>query len=181
MKILSEKRVHTNEFGGTVDLITGIDDFDTEVEFDEEFHTYTLNGKILPSVTSLLDDGEYANVDKNILKYAQDKGTIVHEEIENYLKNGIEGFTSEFYEFLELFKENEELFEHKAIFDFKTYAVATPKNREKCYKQTTKYAEAIKYLTGKDIKEKYLVHLPHDKKGRIYDLQSEFEEGEKHE
>jgi hypothetical protein len=125
MKILSEKQVHTNEYAGTVDLITGIDDFKTEIEFDKEFHCYTLKGKTLPSVTSILDEGEYSNIDKDVLKYAQDKGTIVHEEIENFLKNGIEGFTSEFYEFLELFKENEELFEDKAIFDFKTSKTLT--------------------------------------------------------
>lgn len=176
MKLLSEKKVYTEEYAGTVDLITGIDDFETEIEFDEDFHTYTLQGKILPSVTSLLDNGEYEHVDKDVLKYAQDKGTIVHEEIENYLKNGIEGFTSEFYEFLDLFNENKELFEEKAIFDFKTYATATPKNREKCYKQTSKYAKAVEYLSGEKIEQFYLVHLPHGKKGRIYDLTKEFGE-----
>lgn len=178
MKILSEKRVYTDEYAGTADLITGIDDFETEIEFDEDFHCYTLKGKTLPSVTSLLDEGEYSNIDKDILQYAQDKGTIVHSEIENYLKNGIEGFTKEFDEFLDLFNDNKLLFEDKAIFDFKTYTTATPKNREKCFKQLTMYAKAIEYLTGEKITKKYLVHLPHDKKGRIYDLQSEFEEGE---
>jgi hypothetical protein len=178
MKLLSEKIVHTNEYAGCADLITGIEDFKTEIDFDEEWHVYTLKGKTLPSVTSLLDEGEYSNIDKDILQYAQDKGTIVHEEIENFLKNGIEGFTSEFYEFLELFKENEELFEDKAIFDFKTYATATPKNREKCFKQLTVYAKAIEYLTGEKITKKYLIHLPHDKNGRIYNLTEEFDKGE---
>lgn len=175
MKLLSEKIVHTNKYAGTVDLITGLDDFKIEVEFDSEWHSYKLNGKILPSVTSLLADDTYDNVDKKVLQYAQDKGTIVHKEIEDYLKHNIMGFSHEFYEFLDIFTNQWEIFENKAIFDFKTYSIATPKNREKCYKQIKMYAEAVKYLTGEEIECYYLVHLPHDKKGRVYDLRKEFE------
>lgn len=173
--MLCEKTIYTDEYAGTVDLITGIEDFETNIEFDNDFHTYRLNGKLLPSVTQLLDDGEYKNVDKNILEYARKKGTIVHKEIQNYLESHIEGVTSEFYEFLRLYTEEQEKFVKKAIFDFKTYSVATPKNREKCYKQIKMYAEGVKYLTGIEIDNYYMVHLPHNKKGKIYDLRSEFE------
>lgn len=175
MKILSEKMINTKEFAGCVDIITGIDDFETELEFDPEWHVYRLNGKILPSVTQILDDGKYDNIDKDILKYAQEKGTIVHAEIERYLKTQEMGFTGEFYTFLDIFIENKVLFENKAIFDIKTYSVATPQNREKCYKQEKMYAEGIKYLTGEDIKNFYMIHLPHNKKGKIIDLGKEFE------
>ena len=175
MKLLSEKIVNTDKYAGTVDLITGIDDFDAEVEYDDEWHTYRLNGKIIPSVTQLLDDGEYDNVDKDLLKYASDKGKIVHKEIEIYLKTGNFGFSSEFYEFLNIYSTNEELFNSTAIFDFKTYSVATSMNRFKCYQQVKMYAEAVKYLTGEEIKGYYLVHLPHNGKGRVYDLRKEFE------
>ena len=175
MKILSEKIINTDTYAGTVDIITGIDDFKAQVEFNEEWHTYTLDGKILPSVTQMLDDGTYDNIDKDVLKYAQDKGTIVHKEIEEYLKNGKIGFTKEFYTFLDLYNENKELFEQEAIWDIKTYATATPQNREKCYKQETLYAGGIKYLTGHEIHNKYMIHLPHDKKGKIIDLRKEFE------
>ena len=174
--MLCEKTIYTDEYAGTVDLITGIEDFDTSnLKFDNDFHTYRLNGKLLPSVTQLLDDGEYNNVDKNILEYARKKGTIVHKEIQNYLESHLEGVTSEFYEFLRLYTEEQEKFVKKAIFDFKTYSVATPKNREKCYKQIKMYAEGVKYLTGIEIDNYYMVHLPHNKKGKIYDLRSEFE------
>lgn len=175
MKILSEKIINTDTYAGTVDIITGIDDFKTQVDYNPEWHVYTLGGKILPSVTQLLDDGTYDNIDKNILKYAQDKGTIVHKEVEEYLKKGKMGFTKEFYTFLDLYNENKELFEQEAIWDIKTYATATPQNREKCYKQETMYAGGIKYLTGKEINNKYMIHLPHDKKGKIIDLRKEFE------
>ena len=177
MKLLCEKIVYTKDYAGTVDLITGIDDFKTDIEFDEEWHSYTLEGEKLPSVTTLLDDGTYdnSNIDKDVLEYAQKKGTIVHKEIQDYLESNLEGFSSEFYEFLDLFINNKELFLKKAIFDYKTYSVATPKNRKKCYEQIKMYAGAIKYLTGEEIEGYYLIHLPHNKKGRIYDLRGEFE------
>lgn len=175
MKLLSEKIVNTDKYAGTVDLITGIDDFKEQVVYDDEWHTYKLDGKIIPSVTQLLDDGEYSDVDKDILKYAQDKGKIVHKEIETYFKTGSMGFTSEFYSFLSIYKANEELFNSTAIFDFKTYSVASPYNRKKCYQQIKMYADAIKYLTGEEINGYYLIHLPHDGKGRVYDLRKEFE------
>lgn len=173
--MLCEKVVYTDEYAGAVDLITGIDDFKVDIEFDPEWHTYRYNGKLLPSVTQILDDGEYKYVDKNILEYARKKGTIVHKEIQDYLESHLEGVTSEFYEFLRLYTEEQEKFVKKAIFDFKTYSVATPKNREKCYKQIKMYAEGVKYLTGIEIDNYYMVHLPHNKKGKIYDLRKEFE------
>lgn len=174
MKILSEKKVHTDEYAGCIDILTGFDDFDSELEFDEMWHSYTYKDKILPSVTQLLDDGSYDKIDKKILEYAQTRGTIIHGEVEDYLKHGEMGFTDEFYNFLDLFNENEELFEQRAIFDIKTYSVATPKNREKCYKQETKYADAVKYMTGEKVEHFYLIHLPKTGKSRIYDLGDEF-------
>lgn len=181
MKILCEKALHTDNYAGTADLITGIDDFDSELEFNEEFHTYKLNGKLLISVTQLLDDGTYdnKNIDKDVLKYAQEKGTIVHKEIQEWLESKKDGFTKELDNFKELYKNNKKLFNSKAIFDFKTYSVATPKNREKCYKQIKMYDDALLFMTGKRVNHYYLVHLPHDKPGKIYDLKGEFENDRK--
>lgn len=173
--VLTEKIVNTDKFAGTVDLITGIKEFKSDVEYDDEWHTYTLNGKIIPSVTQLLDDGCYANIDPKILEYAQFKGSLVHEEIEQWWKQAEEGFTSEFYEFLRLYTENKEFFDKKAIFDYKTYNTNLKKNREKCYKQIKMYAEAVKYLTGEEIENYYMIWLPHNKKGKIFDLRKEFE------
>lgn len=173
--MLTEKIVNTNEYAGCCDLITGIKDFNSQVEYIEDFHCYKLDGKIIPSVTQLLDDGGYEGIDKEILKYAQDKGTIVHKEIETYLKTSETGFTSEFYEFLRLYKENQELFSTRAIFDYKTYNTNLKKNREKCYKQIQMYDKAIEYLTGEKVDNYYMVLLPHDKPGKIFDLKEEFE------
>lgn len=163
--------VHTKEYAGCVDIITGIEDFDTpELTFDEEWHTYRVNGKIIPSVTRLLDDGSYTNVDPEILKRACERGTLIHKEIETYLKNDLKGFTDEFYEFLNIYTTEHKKFEEKAIFDVKTYAVASKKNKEKCLKQEKMYAEAIEYLTGEKIDKFYMIHLPKNKKGKLIEL-----------
>lgn len=176
--MLTEKIVNTNEYAGTVDLITGVEDFNSQVEYIEEFHCYKLDGKIIPSVTQLLDDGRYENIDKDILKYARNKGTIVHKEIETYLKTSEMGFTSEFYDFLRLYKENQGLFSKRAIFDYKTYNTNLKKNREKCYKQIQMYDKALEYLTGKGVEDYFMVFLPHNKPGKIFDLKKEFENGD---
>lgn len=169
--ILSEKMVHTKEYAGCVDIITGIEDFNTpELTFDEEWHTYRVNGKIVPSVTRLLDDGSYANVDQEILKKACERGTLIHKEIETYLKSNIKGYTDEFYEFLNIYTTEQEKFLEKAIFDIKTYAIASKKNKEKCLKQEKMYAEAIEYLTGEKIEKFYMIHLPKNKKGKLIEL-----------
>lgn len=173
--MLCEKTIYTDEYAGTADLITGINDFETKIEFDEEWHTYRYNGKILPSVTTLLDDGEYKNVDGKILEYARKKGTLIHKEIQEYLENNKKGITKEFYDFLNIYENEKEKFKEKAIFDYKTYSIATPKNRKKCYKQIKMYAEAVKYIAGEEIEKYYMIHLPHNKKGKIYDLREEFE------
>lgn len=171
MKILSEKMIYTPDYGGTADIITGIEDFDTpELTFDEEWHTYRVNGKIVPSVTRLLDDGSYTNVDQEILKKACERGTLIHKEIEMYLKHTEKGFTDEFQEFLYIYTTEQEKFLEKAIFDIKTYAVASKKNREKCLKQEKMYAEAIEYLTGEKIEKFYMIHLPKNKKGKLIEL-----------
>lgn len=173
MKIISEKIVNTDKYAGTVDIITGIDNFDCTCTYNEEWHTYRLNGKIIPSVTQLLSDDEYIDVALNILEYARKKGTLVHKEIENFLKKGEYGFTKEFEEFLRLFNENKELFEKEGIFDIKTYSTLTKKNKSKCYSQCELYSGGIKYLTGKDIADFYMIWLPHTKEGKIIKLEGE--------
>jgi hypothetical protein len=176
MKILSEKIVNTDKYGGTIDILTGIDDFNATCTYNDEWHTYKLNGEIIPSVSKLLDDGSYKDVDEEILKRAQERGHLIHKEIEMYLKSEEMGYTDEFYDFLDIFINNQETFEKKAIFDIKTYKTATKKNREKCYKQEKMYAEAVKYLTNEEINNFYMIHLPKNDKGKLIDLGKEFKD-----
>lgn len=174
MKILSEVIVNTSEYAGTIDILTGVDNITPQVEYNEEWHTYKLNGKIIPSVTKLLDNGEYIGVPEEVLEKARVRGTLIHKEIEEYLKENKYGFTDEFEEFLRLFNENKELFEQVAIFDIKTYSSNAPAKREKCYKQTCMYGDAVEYLTGTKVEHHYEIWLPKNKKGKIIDLDKEF-------
>lgn len=178
MKILSEQIVNTREYAGTIDILTGVDSFTPQVEYNEEWHTYKLKGKIIPSVTRLLDNGEYNNVPEEILEYARKKGTLVHKEIEEYLKEDKYGFTSEFEEFVRLFQTYNNLFNQIAIFDIKTYSTNSKDKQEKCYKQTCMYGNGVEYLTGIKVEHHYEIWLPHNKKGRIIDLDA-FMEGKK--
>lgn len=169
--ILSEKIVHTNKYAGCIDILTGIENFDTpDLTYEEEWHVYKLNGVIIPSVTQLLDTGEYINVPEVVLEYARKKGTLVHKEIEEYLKEGKIGFTQELDEFIKLYKKNNNLFNQVAIFDIKTYSSNSKDKIEKCYKQLCMYGKAVEYLTGIKVEHHYEIWLPHNKKGKIIDL-----------
>jgi hypothetical protein len=172
--LLSEKIVNTDKYGGTVDLISGIEDFRSTCTYNEEWHTYRVNGEIVPSVTQLLKDNSYDNVDKKILEKAAKRGTLIHKEIEDFIKHNKNGYTDEFLDFRDIYTKNIELFQKQAIFDIKTYMYASQANRKKCYNQIKLYAEAIKYLTGIEIKQFYMIHLPKNRKARLIDLTKEF-------
>lgn len=77
-----------------------------DIIFDDATHTYMDGDKKLISVTQLLRKHEitpsYEFVKPEILQASADKGKVVHEEIENYVKNGAIGFTEEFGTFLAL-------------------------------------------------------------------------------
>lgn len=74
-----------------------------KIRFDEANHQYFLVGKDgekeLISVTTLLKKHgltpDYSFVNENVLEAKADRGTIVHKELEAYIKNGEVGFTSE--------------------------------------------------------------------------------------
>ena len=175
--ILSEQIVYTDTYIGTADIITGIDKINIgDVDFDRSTHTYKVNGMELPSVTTLLDDGGYNNINEKILNYAKTKGSIVHEEIENYLKHNLEGFTKEFDDFKDIYIQNIEKFKNKAVFDIKTYSSNSPDKRKKCFIQTLMYAKGIEYLTGINADEfnLYEIWLPHKGKAKLIDLRKEF-------
>ena len=58
------------------------------VAFNEERHTYSLNGKELHGITNMLRrqlfPDEYANVPESTLRRAAERGTAVHQSIELY-------------------------------------------------------------------------------------------------
>jgi len=72
--------------------------------FDTKTHTYIDNNKILISCTELLKKHHlaptYDKVDSEILKLASERGTLIHKEIEDYIKQGERGFTRELENFI---------------------------------------------------------------------------------
>ena len=70
-----------------------------EIKFDETLHKYTVDGKEVISVTQLLQKHKitpsYDAVDKEMLRVASERGTLIHEEVENWIENNETGFTEE--------------------------------------------------------------------------------------
>jgi len=63
-----------------------------ELKFDEKRHLYSLNGQMLPSVTTVmrpLNEALYRGIDEEIMKVAADRGTAIHNAVENYALYGI--------------------------------------------------------------------------------------------
>ena len=63
------------------------------LEYFEDEHLYLVDGIIVPSITQIVKKivgGRYKDVPADVLKRAADKGTAVHEAIENYVKNGVD-------------------------------------------------------------------------------------------
>lgn len=59
------------------------------IDFDSERHIYHIDGVVLPSVTQLIQalyGNIYERVDTQLLQRASEYGTLVHSEIERYLK-----------------------------------------------------------------------------------------------
>lgn len=81
-----------------------------DLVFDPQTHTYTLDGKDLISVTQLMEkhglSPNYNGVDEEVLKASAERGTLIHKEIENYIKKGEIGFTDECAQFVSYVREN---------------------------------------------------------------------------
>ena len=63
------------------------------LEYIDDIHTYLVDGVIVPSVTQILKlkfGNKYDHVSHQTLQRAAEKGTEVHEAIENYCKRGTE-------------------------------------------------------------------------------------------
>ena len=66
---------------------------DSGVIFNEEYHTYKLNGKKLHGITGAIQDyffpAEFDSIPPSVLKKACDRGTEVHSQIEHFILYGI--------------------------------------------------------------------------------------------
>lgn len=84
-----------------------------ELTFRDEDHTYHLNGQVVPSVTTVmkpLSAVVYKGIDENALAMAAERGSLVHEAIENFVKFGVTDcdpqYQPYFDAFLDWYKEN---------------------------------------------------------------------------
>ena len=80
------------------------------IEFREETHEYFLDGRKLISVTQLMRKHglapSYDGVPSEVLKAKAERGTLIHKEIEQYIKAREIGFTKEFANFVEHFNHS---------------------------------------------------------------------------
>ena len=63
------------------------------LEYIDETHTYLYDGVILPSITQILKikfGNKYNGVSKEVLQKASERGTMVHQAIEDYEKRNID-------------------------------------------------------------------------------------------
>lgn len=77
------------------------------VEFIENEHIYLVDGIIMPSITQILKirfGNKYDGINKDILERASQKGTMVHEAIEKFCKEGIKEDLKEVNNFIFLQK-----------------------------------------------------------------------------
>ena len=63
-----------------------------DLEYYGEEHLYLFEGLILPSVTEIIGKkfNDYADVPKDVLNRAAERGTKVHKQIENFCKSGVD-------------------------------------------------------------------------------------------
>jgi hypothetical protein len=94
----------------------------SEIIFDEAEHIYLVDGKEVPSVTTILQplsNRSYSSVNASVLEYARNRGTAVHEALELYdLGCGleatpeIEGFIRAYLEWSNIYKPSWKYVEH---------------------------------------------------------------------
>ena len=81
----------------------------SNVVFNEEEHTYTLNGKKLQGITKVINEklfaDKYKDVSEKVLQNAANKGKSVHSEIEMYENAGLESESPEFKAYLNILKQ----------------------------------------------------------------------------
>lgn len=78
-----------------------------ELTFDEASHIYQLDGLVIPSVTTImkpLSDAHYGGIDRAVLDKAAERGTAVHQAIENYTQFDIVDIAHELEGYFEAFR-----------------------------------------------------------------------------
>lgn len=109
-----------------------------ELTFEEERHVYKLNGAVIPSVTALmkpLSESVYGSIDEAVLKAAAEKGTTVHNAIENFIQFGIEDIDGKYESYFRAFR--------KFWNDYKPKPIMT---ESRMYHKTFRYAGTTDFV-----------------------------------
>ncbi|MBQ4121442.1 MAG: hypothetical protein IJD35_05445 [Clostridia bacterium] len=80
----------------------------TGLAFEEDSHTYTLNGIVIPCVSDIMEPlsmVKYRGINEATLDAAAEKGTMVHNSIENWIKFEIEDVPPEHQGYFDGFLE----------------------------------------------------------------------------
>ena len=78
------------------------------LDFDELSHTYKLEGTVIPSVSRVMDilrKEYYQGISERTLEKAANKGSIVHNGIENWIKFDIDDIPNEYHGYFDGFLE----------------------------------------------------------------------------
>ena len=69
------------------------------IEFNEKKHEYRLDGNVIPSVTQLLKKhglaADYSFIPEAVLSAKAERGTLIHQEIQDFIEKNEVGFTQE--------------------------------------------------------------------------------------
>lgn len=124
-----------------------------ELTFEEDSHTYRLDGLIIPSVTTLmkpLSEAYYGGIDAKVLGKAADRGSAVHSAIDLYSKYGVIDIEPELEGYFEAFRA------WAKDFEVKPYATETRTyNRSLLYAGTVDMTYPIDQGTELDISFEY--------------------------
>ena len=120
------------------------------VVFDSEHHTYTLDGKQLSGITSLLDrqlfKDKYTGIPEEILRKAAERGTYIHQCCE-LVDDGFPSDCPEAVNYLELKSK------HNLIIEESEYLVSDNENYASCIDKVYRHSGNVFYLG--DIKTTY--------------------------
>ncbi len=161
---------------------------ESNVIFDEEAHTYQLNGRFLSGITSLLDRQfgySYDGVPKDVLEEARIYGTMLHKELEAFDSLWENSGSQELADYIEICKNNG--LKHSAseylisdgenyasmidkvyrqsddtfdLCDVKSYGVMTPQKQAKARWQLSIYAYLFELQNMKaKVGRLFIIHL----------------------
>lgn len=171
-----------------------------ELEFEDETHTYRLLGIVIPSVSAIMEPlsaAKYKGISEATLNNAANKGTAVHNSIENYIKFEIDDVPPEHRGYFEAFLEWWNKYQPKVVgselkvyhkllryggtidmlvyidgvltlVDIKTTATLSDMT---CGVQLEAYSQALKSL-GIDVERKIILHLKKDGKYAVREYPS---------